>query len=99
MNPSATPPVPLINPTLLEKWNQLPAAQPLGMDLTRQDWDIILAALLDINGSVSSLAKAVVSAGIQDWSAYGEYAERNNNAQVRIVRFIETVMYKATMNG
>lgn len=93
----STPPVPLINPVLLERWTSVPETKPLGLDLTRQEWDLILAALLDQNQAVNSLATFAVSeAPNRDWSAYSAYIERNSNAQTRIIRFIETVMMKAT---
>lgn len=94
------PPVPLINPILLEKWNELPPAQPLGLDLTRQEWDLVLSGLLDITGAISSLAAFAASDGPgRDWQSFNEALGRNSNAQARVVRFIETVMLKATHNG
>lgn len=98
---------PLINPAVVEKWNEIDPKSNVELILTRQDWDNLFVALISTQYALRSLQGAITSVGNASareaipsmplsalnelWSAQSF----SNDAHQRTVRFIETVMLRA----
>jgi len=101
MNNLTTPPVPTINSAIVERWNRIPPDHPIDVRLTRQEYDTILSALLDMQNALSSLGRAISSPGRQpdqpvDWAEFINYLNLTSSTHIRVARFIETIMVKAS---
>jgi hypothetical protein len=97
MSDQERPPLPKINPAVLERWNRLQLDTPLKLEMQRQDWDNLLAALLDLNEANAATLNFIGSVASQnvDWSQMNRGYHLNGLAQNRLVRFIETFMLRA----